>query len=188
METKTCELQKARVTDEGTFEGYLAVNGNIDSQRERLLPGAFAKDFAKNGRRRPCLWQHDPAQPIGWLDLTEDSYGLRARGKLLIDDVDRAREAFALMKNKVVTGLSIGFETIKHQWNAGVRELVEAQLFEGSCVTFPANTAARISDVKAVDLAALNALNEMLRDVRSLRTDHELKQLIAGIRAIRKGL
>lgn len=139
----------------GIFEGYAAVFGNIDSANDRIAPGAFTRSLQKcreEGRFPPMLWQHDVQKPIGmWQAMHEDSHGLYVSGRLFTDDIAQAREAYALLKENVVSGLSIGYRTAQSARDAktGVRLLTELDLLEVSIVTFPANERARIRAVKS---------------------------------------
>jgi HK97 family phage prohead protease len=142
------------VADDGTFSGYGSVFGNVDSYGEIVAPGAFKsslKAIKDSGDPLPVLWQHDPSKPIGgYTELAEDSRGLKTVGFLLKDDVALAKEAYALMKARVVKGLSIGYYVTKSDYNekTGIRTLNELDLREISVVTFPANEEAQIENVK----------------------------------------
>lgn len=159
----------------GIFEGYAAVFENVDSAGDRIVPGAFAKSLAQcrtEGRFPPLLWQHDTQKPIGvWEDMYEDGHGLYVRGRLFADDIAQAREAYALLRENVVSGLSIGYRTVQSSRDtaaAGVRILSELDLLEVSIVTFPANDRARVRAVKsqfaAGDLPAEKDVEALLRD------------------------
>jgi phage head maturation protease len=68
METKDFALHVKDVSDEGTFEGYASVAGNVDSYGDRVEPGAFGESLAKHqreGTKPLLLWQHNPDEPIG---------------------------------------------------------------------------------------------------------------------------
>jgi len=98
-------LADTRLAEAGIFEGYASLFGVPDLKGDAVAPGAFAASLA---RRRASgvrlLWQHDPAEPVGaWLDLAEDSRGLRARGRLNLG-VGRARELLALCAKGRWTG------------------------------------------------------------------------------------
>ena len=59
------------------------------------------------------LWQHDPAQPIGvWDEVREDERGLFVKGRILTE-VERGREAVALIEAGAIDGLSIGYRTLR---------------------------------------------------------------------------
>lgn len=87
MKTKDFALQVKDLSEEGTFEGYGSIFGNLDSYGEKVMPGAFAESLARHkreGTKPLMLWQHNPDQPIGvWEDLVEDGKGLRGIGRLL---------------------------------------------------------------------------------------------------------
>src|SRR5688500_7968427 len=83
---------------EGTFTGYGNVTSIVDSYGDRTMPGAFRDDLLTRGARRPLLWGHNPMEPIGTVDLTEDHHGLRVTKGHLVLGVQRAKEAYALLK------------------------------------------------------------------------------------------
>lgn len=155
-QTHAAPLELKFVAQDGVFEGYASVFGNIDSAGDRIVPGAFAKSLAAcraQDRWPPMLWQHEPKQPVGtWEEMYEDSHGLYVRGRLFIEDIALAREAYALLREKVVSGLSIGYRTKESQRDgqSGARVLREVDLLEVSLVTFPANDMARIRAVKTL--------------------------------------
>jgi hypothetical protein len=98
------------------------------------------------------LWQHDHRQPIGiWEEMKEDETGLFVKGHLLLNDVQQAKEAYALIKAKALNGLSIGFSHDHGCWNEEMRcyDISKVKLWEVSPVTFPANQAATIENVKS---------------------------------------
>ena len=70
---------------------------------------------------------------------------------LLIDDVQLAKEAHALLKAGAISGLSIGYRTIVDEYDreTNTSTLKELELWETSLVTFPANDAARVTGVKS---------------------------------------
>ncbi len=141
--------------ESGQFEGYASVFNVVDSVRDSISPGAFRRCLAemKSGQRLPpLLWQHDTAQPIGaWREMYEDSHGLYVKGDLFVAEIARAREAYKLMQEKVVNGLSIGYRVRQshRDQKSGVRVLTDVDLLEVSMVTFPANDSARIMRVKS---------------------------------------
>jgi hypothetical protein len=148
---------KADAADDGTFTGYGSVFGNVDGGRDIVAKGAFTdslKRIKAAGDPLPALWQHNYREPIGGFDLLEeDDHGLKVGGFLLKDDVTRAAEAYALMKRRIVKGLSIGYYVLKDSWNEkeGIRTLIELELVEISIVTFPMNEEATIDSVKSIE-------------------------------------
>jgi len=147
-------IKAEAVKDDGTFEGYGSVFGVTDSYGEIVAPGAFKQsliDIASKGRPVPVLWQHQSSAPLGVYEaLSEDEHGLKVSGRLLIDDVPKAKEAHALLKAGAVSGLSIGYWVRKSSYDekTGIRTLNELDLVEVSLVTFPANDDARVEAVK----------------------------------------
>jgi len=96
------------------------------------------------------LFQHDPNQPIGrWINIREDARGLFVRGQLT-PGVGKSSEVLKLMRDGALDGLSIGFRTVRARKNAatGVRQILEADLWEISIVTFPMLPGARVERVK----------------------------------------
>lgn len=152
MKTKDFALQVKGLSEDGTFEGYGSVFGNVDSYGEKVMPGAFVASLAKHRREGSnvlMLWQHNANEPIGvWEDLAEDAKGLWGKGRLILD-VQKAREVHALMKAKAIGGLSIGYREVKVTPDGNVRNLEELDLREISPVSFPANRRARVESVKS---------------------------------------
>ncbi|WP_144235936.1 HK97 family phage prohead protease, partial [Snodgrassella alvi] len=115
---------------------------------------AFAKSLAEwkaRDRMPPVLFNHDWNTPIGcYTKLVEDERGLYVEGKLLIDQIEKAREMHALLQAKAIDGLSIGYSIIRQEYDreADINKLIEVKLYEISVVIFPANPEARVDYVK----------------------------------------
>lgn len=145
------------VKDTGEFTGYASVFDTIDWYGDVVRKGAFVDSLAKwkeMGKLPPILWQHQTDQPIGpHLEMYEDDKGLYVRGRLLIDEIDQARAAHALLKANVISGMSIGFDVAEDGQNfdakANVWNLTKLNLWENSLVTFPANQDAQVENVKS---------------------------------------
>lgn len=152
LQKSFCKLDIKDVGENGSFEGNIAVFNNVDLGNDKILKGAFAnslKDIKANGMP-PVLWQHSWSDPIGvYTHLEETDEGLFAKGQLVME-VQRAKEAHALLKARAVGGLSIGFVRKKHRYDGNVRLLEEVQLMEASIVTFPMNPKARVLGVKSI--------------------------------------
>jgi uncharacterized protein len=157
------ELKQLGAT--GQIEGLAAGYGDVDLQGEVLQPGAFARSLATGkqaGRMPAMLLHHDLARPVGrWDTFTESSDGLVAKGRLTLD-VNDGREAYALLRDGALTGLSVGFTGAKAAPGRGPRTITEAELIEVSLVTIPANPRARVSSVKAIGGA--RDIEELLRE------------------------
>lgn len=147
-------LETKSINEDGTFSGYGSIFNNADSDGDRVQRGAFTKSIEKwqaKGKLPPLLWQHEMKNPIGkYTVMREDNAGLYVEGKILLD-VQQGREAYSLLKEGVVTGLSIGYMTRESEYDAQLqsRMLKELDLMEVSLVTFPSNEAAGVLFVKA---------------------------------------
>ncbi len=152
MKTKDFALSVKAVSDEGSFEGYGSIFGNLDSYGEKVMPGAFVESLARHrreGTKPLMLWQHNPDDPIGiWEDLAEDGKGLRGTGRLL-KGVRRADEALIMLRAGAIQGLSIGYREQEVEPDGNNRLLKKLDLLEISIVSFPANRRARVESVKA---------------------------------------
>lgn len=172
MNRKSFNLEIKAVQEDGFFSGYGAVFGNIDWYNDVILPGAFTASLAKwraKNKMPPVLWNHNDSEPIGvYTNIYEDEKGLYVEGKLLIDDVPRAKSTHALLKAGAIDGLSIGYSTKKaNQQGNGVRELVEVDIGEISIVTQPANERSVITSVKSkLDEGELPTLPEFEKFLR----------------------
>ena len=82
-------------------------------------------------------------------EIAETTEGLTVKGRLLVDDVERAREVRAMIRTKAVSGLSIGFVTKKAQRHAKGRTITAAELHEISVVAVPAHPGAQITSIKS---------------------------------------
>ena len=148
-------LEIKAVNQDGLFSGYASVFEEIDSYRDIVKRGAFEKTLAdteSKGRAVPILWQHDASKPIGvYTSLKEDERGLYVEGQLNMD-VQQAREALSLLRQKALSGISIGYNSVRYDTDvkSGVRRLYELKLYEASLVTFPACDSARVTDVKTI--------------------------------------
>lgn len=195
MKTKTLQipLDLKSVSDNGTFSGYGSVFHNEDSYRDIVRPGAFKASLAKwagKNRLPPLLWQHKSSEPIGvFTKMEEDEKGLYVEGRLLIDDIPQARTAYALLKEKGLGGMSIGYREITTRQNEDhTQDLLEVELWEVSLVTFPANEAATVDSVKDAlsdgKLPTLPEFEKFLRDAGFSKAQatavasHGLRQLL----------
>lgn len=170
----------------GTFTGYGAIFGNVDSYGDVIEKGAFKdtlRAWEDKGKYPPMLLQHgggmfggnaDDMLPVGqWTAMEENSKGLKVEGRLFALDTERGKYIYEGLKSGVLDGLSIGYRTVKERLGtkpAEPRRYLEAiDLHELSIVTFPANDRARVGAVKSVlSLEELRDLEAFLRDSRKL--------------------
>lgn len=105
----------------------------------------------------PLLWQHNSGKPIGWVtEATPTKKGINIVAQIADDLTDDIKNAWALIKGKLVRGLSIGFrgldtEQIPNSWGVIFQKW---EWLELSAVTIPANADATILSVKQFDVGA----------------------------------
>lgn len=145
--------------DTGEIEGYGSTfGGEPDSYGDVIAPGAYSDSLEEHkaaGTMPKMFWQHDSREPIGkWIEAKEDSQGLYLRGKLNMG-VQRAREAYELLKGGDIDGLSIGYRIREYKVDAETQvwTLEKIDLREVSVVSIGANSSATVSSVKAIKAA-----------------------------------
>jgi HK97 family phage prohead protease len=163
-----------------SFKGYASTFSNVDSYNDVILKGAFKECITKINNDKSIndikiLWQHDTSYPIGYITkLKEDDYGLYIEGKILTD-LQKGRELFDMMRNKIIDSMSIGF-IIKESFmdnKFNIRYISKIDLKEVSFVTFPANKLAKIalSDNIPVDMKkAIKALEKAEKTLRYIQS------------------
>lgn len=188
LEIRDLPLQQVSIRAKGggesphTLEGYAATfGGKPNSYNEIVAKGAFVESLRT--RTPHFLWQHYADTPIAkTLSIIEDDNGLFGTWQLA--NTDAARNAYALISEGLVEGLSIGFITREDIWNEeGVRVIKRADLYEVSAVTMPSQEAATITAFRAMgipfhvllqrgtaDLATIGAEAKALHERRS--ADH----------------
>lgn len=153
------------VQENGSFAGYASVFNVEDNQHDIILPGAFSDTIAERKGDIKLLWQHNVGEPIGYFtNIQEDEHGLFVEGLLLLD-VARAKEAYALLKSGAVKGMSIGYNVVISEYDSkGVRYIKQVDLWEISLVTFPANEHAEVLHVKGAAPDNIRDFEHFLRD------------------------
>ncbi|KQQ81948.1 HK97 family phage prohead protease [Aureimonas sp. Leaf324] len=185
MDKTTAPLLEIKaLKDSGEFEGYGSTfGGEPDAYGDVIADGAYADSLASHqakGTMPKLFWQHDPREPIGkWLSAKEDSHGLLLTGKLNMD-VQRGREAYALLKARDIDGLSIGYRIKEYSVDTetGVWTLQKLDLVEVSVVSVGANENAVVQSVKAAKAA--HDLSERLKAGDRL-TEREFETWLKGL-------
>ena len=183
IEHKAFRFDLENTDESGEFSGYAAVFGNRDSGDDIIEEGAFAKTIIEDFDRIKILSQHNDCDlPIGKpLELREDSKGLFIRGK--ISDTQKGRDIRTLLKDGVLTELSIGYDAIGFDFDSetGVRHLKEIRLWEISIVTWAMNDQAKIDEVKTL----VESLKTEVKNGKIPRSRLEaLKPFIAVVREL----
>lgn len=152
----------AKGTGNGWVEGYLAVFGNVDSQKERIVRGAFSKSIQERvpAGKVPLMTRHflyggDVGDVVGNItQAKEDDYGLWIHADL--SAVQAAQELRVKIHEGSVWGLSVGYEVLRWQTNADESgkvesvDLLECKLVEGTVTVRPANERAVITAAKSI--------------------------------------
>ncbi|SCW34049.1 HK97 family phage prohead protease [Ancylobacter rudongensis] len=150
---------KVLADDSGLISGLAWKFGAPDRIGDWIEPGAF------KGLKLPLpmLFGHDLNDPVGaWDRIEEKADGLHVSGRLLVDEVARAREVRALVKAGAVRGLSIGFVTKKATARTGGGRTIKAlELFEVSLVSAPMHPGAKVTSAKSA--AGALALADIIR-------------------------
>ena len=182
-EEKSLNLEVKELTEEGIFSAYASVFNNVDYENDTVVSGAFTKSIAE--KTPVMLWNHDTAEPIGiWTNLKEDDKGLFVEGKLLINEVARAKEVYSLLKSGAVSGLSIGYSVNDYAYDEkGIRQLKDLTLHEISLVSIPCNDEARVISVKSLD--EISTLKDCEKYLKSKGlSNSESKHFISSIKKI----
>ena len=123
----------------------------------------------------PLLWQHDSAQPIGWVKSAKvTDKGIEVSGEVanITDEgmlKQRLTEAWQMLKTGLVRGLSIGFNPIESadingSWG---QRFLKWEWLELSCVTIPANQDASIITIKSIDTKLRAASGHVQQGVKT---------------------
>jgi hypothetical protein len=180
MERLSLPLELKSAKDDGTFTGYAAVFENIDLGYDVIERGAFKKAKTTSDGMLRIAIGHRLDQLAGKARFEQDDHGLRVEGKLTLG-VSYVRDAYELMKDGVLNGLSVGFNILRdgydYQERAGkqVRVIKAAELWEFSIVPFGMNPEALIDSVKA---ATIRDFEAQLRGLGYSQT--EAKALASG--------
>ena len=166
--------------DEGSrkVKGYFSSFDTIDSDMDVIRKGSFTKSLQERGidstgnRKIAHLRNHDWEHQIGKLiELSEDSKGL-----MFVSELGRstkANDALLDYQDGILREHSIGFNYIKDRIKEikgdefGVEkafEITELKLWEGSAVTFGANSLTPVIDVAKSEgnpYAAFEELNKL---------------------------
>lgn len=150
---------KFGLEDAGVITAMAWPFGQPDRVGDMIAKGAFAKTKMPI----PMLFGHDANDPIGaWDAINEKEDGLHLAGKMLVDDLQRAREVRALVKAGAVRGVSIGIVVKKAKPRAGGGRMIsDLELLEASLTAIPLHAGARITSAKSAieALAIAEAIN-----------------------------
>lgn len=125
-------------TKQGVVSGYFSAFGNVDSDGDIMMPGAFKRsiqDWGPEGKGRiKHLLNHDPSKPLGKIQvLKEDEYGLYYESKVGTHTL--GKDYIKMIESGLIAEHSIGFKTLREQKADNGNQIHEVMLFEGSSLT-----------------------------------------------------
>lgn len=119
----------------------------------------------------PLCWMHDSTDPVGWVTAAKvTAAGIEIQGEVanLPDPAslkERLDTAWAMLKGKLVRGLSIGFKPLE---SSRINETYSYRYtkwlwLELSPVVIPANGDCSITSIKSIDMSLRAASGQMQR-------------------------
>jgi HK97 family phage prohead protease len=150
---ENCELRAAddgEMRIEGVAIRYNSLSSLLGNFREKIAPGCFRSSLT-NGRDIRCLYEHNTTGILGRtenrsLQLTDGSDALRFSLRLN-PNVSLHRDAWELVKDRTLRGMSFGFVADDDAWEPGttedgkrcaIRTVKSGRLVECSLVSNPA--------------------------------------------------
>lgn len=187
------QLKKKEGSEEVIATGYLAAFGNIDSHKDIIHKGAFAKSINERGpeadtpRKLAFLYSHMMHIPIGrFLKLEELEKGLYYEAAM--DNIPFVKNTIEpQLKSGTLNNHSIGYNYV---WDKGEYDedkdafhWYELETFEGSLLTLGSNELTPFTGFKTFQsLDAVNDLadqaNALLRGIGDYRKEFELRDVL----------
>ncbi len=155
---QACNLELKANADTRIIEGLAATfekPEDADGIGDIFAPGAFKDTSKEDGPSGAdsiaALWHHRGAEPFGLpLKVGEITRGLSTKTKA--SEFGRGPEALGFVREGVVKGMSVGFQTLafeflpefRTRFGSPVRRITKAKLFEYSLTPIPLNPEARV--------------------------------------------
>jgi uncharacterized protein len=144
-----------------TVTGYFSRFGNVDSDNDILMPGAFNKTISERGFEGkniiPHLLDHSAWETLKMLSkpkIFEKADGGFFESK--ISDTQNGNDVLKLYRDGVINQHSFGFKTIKaEKKNEGQREIKEVMIYEISTVVLGANSETPFTGFKSLDKSGM---------------------------------
>lgn len=162
------EVRAVEDGEPGSFEGYASVFGVTDSHGTVFDEGAFKKTIKERKGWLPIVWMHNPYEPIGRAEVSEDGKGLHVKGQLDLD-VQRGAEVNSGMKKGYITQMSHSFrkvreKLVKAEDKSEIPHFLEVKSFEVSPVT--------------TNFASANEAEINMASVRQEEPEEQLKPIV----------
>ena len=128
---------------------------------EVFRKGVF-RDVTRAANRVKLLFQHKTDTPIGRATMLEERDG-GLYGEFRISKTEAGDEALELIRDGVLSNLSVGFQPLKDEKRGGVVNRIRAHLAEVSLVTFgaygdSASIVAVRQEIEKPNLASIEAI------------------------------
>src|SRR6185503_3254656 len=167
MEELDFALDAKSIDDDGNIEGLAVGYGDVDYGGDQVMPGAISASIAQR-KTLPMLLYHDQKRPGGvWNAFKETPEGLLVKGRFSMSTRD-GKEAHGLAKDGALSGLSMGYKTIRKRMEGKIRQLLEVAVHEISLVTIPMNERTRVFSVKDIlaggKMPTVREFEDFLRD------------------------
>ena len=153
----------------GIISAYVSIFGNIDSDGDMVMPGAFTKTVKERGPtsvkpRIKHLHQHDAWSVIGVpVEMAEDATGLLVRSKFGSDTF--SQDKFQQHKDGLLSEFSIGYQDFTPAEDSkadNYNKLTNLKLWEYSSVTWGANELTYTVDIKGNSADILKNINNRM--------------------------
>lgn len=156
------------------LEGLASTFGNVDSQNDIIVQGAFTDTLVNSDIKIKLLNQHRSDQPIGLVESAiQNGEGLFIKA-IMPKKNSQVQDLLPLLKMGAIANFSIGYSVKDSEFtDEGIRLLKEIELHEVSIVTFPANDKANITSVKSLEVG----------DVEGIKTKKEFEKLLLSTNA-----
>lgn len=174
----------------GGFDALVAVFGNLDSQGDRVLKGAFTDSITARNGQFPSLWAHqfhDVDSIIGGADAEETDDGLLWHTTFL--DTPRAQHVRQLMKQGLIREFSWSGRVVEGAFvdsedEEPYYEIRKVDLWEAGPCFIGANSETEVLGIKAFTDGLTTKEGRVLaqRHVDSLKSIHDtLTGVIAAV-------
>ncbi len=155
-----------------TVTGYFSRFGNVDSDGDVLVKGAFTKTIKERGVDGANLILHladhrlDTGNILGKPKLWEAEDG--GMFETTISDTTKGNDILKLYRDGVINQHSFGFKTVRKSQKSGYNEISEVMIYEVSTVALGANSLTPFTGFKGLShddlLTQYNLLQKCYND------------------------
>lgn len=149
IKTSISMLEEKEDGEKGIIEAYVSIFDNVDLGGDKIIRGAFTESLMK---KLPAgVWMHNWDEPIAkTIVAREDEKGLYIKAQF-VEGVQKADEAYKLLKAGVIDEFSIGFRCLDWEYepDSDVRVIKKVKLYEWSPVLAGMNPDTVLVSVKS---------------------------------------